>query len=122
MSQHDWHSGKYPILEKTGPVDLHEDGTFWYTKDAKKGNWYIDFQDGQALLKMDWENNKGYANWKFIELSEKFIQLKCVDSKWGHFVGQKLESSNFEETMGEVVPMTLKSHPGKALVVDDDRN
>ena len=73
---------------------------------------------------MDWEGGKakGYAYWKFMEISSEFFQLKCTDSKWGHFVGRKLESSNFEKTFGEVVAMTLKSHPGKALVLDTDRN
>ena len=110
------------MQEKSSPLELKTDGSFWLIAEDKKGNWYIDTKDDDAIiLKMDWEKNRGYATWEFLEISESSIKLKCVDSTWGRYVDTYLESTDSEQT-GEVIPMTLKSHPGKALVVDSERN
>ena len=99
---------------------MNTDGSFWLIAEDKKGNWYIDTKDDAIILKMDWQKNRGYATWKFLEISESSIKLKCVDSTWGRYLDFYLESTDFEIT-GEVVPMTLKSHPGKGLIIDTER-
>ena len=58
---------------------------------------------------MEFEVGNHNASWKFIQLTEKFIQLKCFEGT-GQYKGWNLESANFEENNGEVISMTLKSH------------
>ena len=66
---------------------------------------------------MNWDATKANAKFEFLNLQQKdeFISFKCIESspehKWQH--DWKLIPMPAD---GKFVKMTLKSHPGKALI------
>ena len=97
------------------PFRFTEDNKFTAEKDGATGTWSIKANEETWLLDLKWDSG-ATAVFELVSLN-KVIIMKCVEasSEIADILKWKLTNLPQHST---VVKMTLKSHPGQALVRD----